>query len=91
MRLRANPNRMQLLRLRRRLTLAKRGHKLLKDKQEELMRQILGLIDEVREHREKVQRETGRILGRFAVARNSYEPKFLDELTQAAKERKLLP
>jgi len=75
------------MKLRKRLAVARRGHKLLKDKQEELMRQILGLIDEVREHRDKVQRETGRILGRFAVARNSYEPKFLDEAVMIPTKR----
>ncbi len=68
-----------MMRLKKRLAMAKRGHKLLKDKQEELMRQILSLIEGVREHRERVEKETGRILGRFAVARNAYDPKFLDE------------
>ena len=57
MRLRANPNRMQLLRLRRRLVLAKRGHKLLKDKQEELMRRFLGLVHLARDLRAEVDRE----------------------------------
>lgn len=70
---------MALLKLKKRLAVARRGHKLLKDKQEELMRQILGLIDEVREHRARVQQETGTILGRFAVARNTFEPELLDE------------
>ena len=46
---------------------------------EELMRQIMALIDEVREHRGKVEKETGRILGRFAVARAAYPPEYLDE------------
>ena len=40
MRLAVNPNRMELLRLRRRLVLAERGHKLLKDKLEEIMRRF---------------------------------------------------
>jgi V/A-type H+-transporting ATPase subunit D len=57
MRLRANPNRMQLLRLRRRLTLAKRGHKLLKDKQEELMRRFLGMVHDARDLRVEVEKE----------------------------------
>ncbi len=71
--------RMQLLRLRKRLAVARRGHKLLKDKQEELMRQILALVEEIRAHRERVEKETGRILGRFAVARNAFPPEYLDE------------
>ncbi len=71
--------RMQLMKLRKRLAVARRGHKLLKDKQEELMRQILALIDEIKTHRTRVEQETGRILGRFAVARNAYNPKYLDE------------
>ena len=79
MRLPVSATRMQMMRLKKRLAVARRGHKLLKDKQEELMRQIMGLIDEIREHRGKVEKETGRILGRFAVARNAYPPEFLDE------------
>ncbi|MBD3348119.1 MAG: V-type ATP synthase subunit D [Candidatus Eisenbacteria bacterium] len=57
MKIRANPNRMQLLRLRRRLTLAQRGHKLLKDKQEELMRRFLGIVHEARDARNEIEKE----------------------------------
>jgi V/A-type H+-transporting ATPase subunit D len=69
---------MQLLHLRKRLAIARRGHKLLKDKQEELMRVILGLVDEIRKHRHKVERETATVLGRFALARAAYGPEALD-------------
>jgi V/A-type H+-transporting ATPase subunit D len=79
MRLDVGATRMNLMRLKKRLAIARRGHKLLKDKQEELMRRILALIDEIRTHRARVERETGRILGRFAVARNAFDPKYLDE------------
>ena len=71
--------RMQLMKLRKRLSVARRGHKLLKDKQEELMRQIMALIDDIRTNRTRVERETGRILGQFAIARNAFDPKYLDE------------
>jgi len=69
---------MQLLKLRRRLGVARRGHKLLKDKQEELMRQILALIEDVRVHRARVEKEMGLVLGRLAVARNSFDPASFD-------------
>ena len=39
-----NPTRMELTRLKRKLTTALRGHKLLKDKRDELMRQFLDLV-----------------------------------------------
>ncbi|OYD15631.1 hypothetical protein CH330_05200 [candidate division WOR-3 bacterium JGI_Cruoil_03_51_56] len=87
MRLAVSATRMQMMRLKKRLAMAKRGHKLLKDKQEELMRQILSLIEEIRTHREKVEKETGRILGRFAVARNAYDPRFLDEAVMLPTKR----
>lgn len=69
MKIRANPNRMQLLRLRRRHTLAKRGHKLLKDKQEELMRRFLGIVHEARDLRESVEREVTAAHRAFVSAR----------------------
>ena len=45
--LRVNPNRMELLRLRRRLLLALRGHKLLQDKLEEMMRRFMLLLKDI--------------------------------------------
>ncbi|NQT67226.1 MAG: V-type ATP synthase subunit D, partial [Actinobacteria bacterium] len=49
--LNVNATRMELLRLKKRLNLAWRGHKLLKDKRDELMRQLLEVIDRVKELR----------------------------------------
>lgn len=69
MRIRANPNRMQLLRLRRRLALAKRGHKLLKDKQEELMRRFLGIVHRARDLRAEVEAELAEAYRAFISAR----------------------
>lgn len=70
---------MQLMRLKKRLAVARRGHKLLKDKQEELLRRVLALVAEVRVHRRKVEAETARVLGRFALARAAYSPEMLAE------------
>ncbi|MEA2015991.1 MAG: V-type ATP synthase subunit D [Actinomycetota bacterium] len=64
-----NTNRMELLKLRRRLSLARRGHKLLKDKRDELMRQWLGLIDEVKSLRLEIEKEFQSILERFVLAK----------------------
>lgn len=67
------------MRLRRRLAIARRGHKLLKDKQQELMRRLLELIAEIRRHRARVRKEMRRVLAQFALARAAYEPQLLDE------------
>jgi len=42
--MRVNPTRMELTRLKKRLQVARRGHKLLKDKLDELMKQFLDLV-----------------------------------------------
>ena len=70
MRLNVNPNRMELLRLRRRLGLAERGHKLLKDKLEELMRQFLENIRRLSELQQRVSRMLNKVFLSFALARS---------------------
>lgn len=78
MKLAVGATRMNLMRLKKRLAIARRGHKLLKDKQEELLRRILELVDSVRELRATVEKGMAGILGRFAIARASYGPEELD-------------
>lgn len=51
-----NPTRMELTRLKKKLVTAVRGHKLLKDKRDELMRRFLDLVRLNKELREKVER-----------------------------------
>jgi V/A-type H+-transporting ATPase subunit D len=67
--LRVNPNRMELLKLRRRRQVAQRGHKLLKDKLDELMKEFLARIAESRRMREDVERELIAAYGTFSIAR----------------------
>jgi V/A-type H+-transporting ATPase subunit D len=69
MRLHVNPNRMELLRLRRRLGLAERGHKLLKDKLEELMRRFLENIRRLSELQAGVSEKLNKAFLSFALAR----------------------
>jgi V/A-type H+-transporting ATPase subunit D len=75
MKLIVNPNRMELLRLRRRLALAERGHKLLKDKLEEIMRRFLETIRRLSTLQAEVSSGLDKIFVAFALAsgRNSAE------------------
>jgi len=79
MRLDIPPTRMQLLRLKRRGVIAQRGHKLLKDKQDELMRQILDLVNRIRELRLKIEDELRSAFGYFYFASSKQTPKATDE------------
>lgn len=69
MKLNVNPNRMELLRLKRRLALAERGHKLLKDKLEEIMRRFLDTIRRLYDLHERIGSEFEKITLAFAFAR----------------------
>ena len=64
-----NPTRMELTRLKRELATAKRGHKLLKDKQDEMVRQFMNLIKQNRELRIKIENELSVISSTFNSAR----------------------
>lgn len=66
--LRVNPTRMALMDLKRRTTAAVRGHKLLKDKQDGLMKQFLAIIREAKELRGKVEQELGSAFTSFLRA-----------------------
>ena len=64
-----NPTRMELTRLKRKLVTAIRGHKLLKDKRDELMRQFLDLVRENKALREKVEAGIAAANKNFVLAR----------------------
>ena len=64
-----NPTRMELTRLKKKLITAKRGHKLLKDKRDELMRRFLELVKENMELREKVEKGLEEANKNFVLAK----------------------
>ena len=63
-----NPTRMELTRLKGKLRTAQRGHKLLKDKRDELMKQFLDTVREVKALRAEVEEELMTVHGAFTVA-----------------------
>ena len=82
--MRVNPNRMELLRLKEQLRVARRGHKLLKDKRDELMRQFLLLaleVDELRRQTEKIIEGAHR---EMLLARAVNGPRIVDGALMAA-------
>ncbi|HIV18565.1 MAG TPA: V-type ATP synthase subunit D [Candidatus Merdivicinus intestinigallinarum] len=68
MAIRVNPTRMELTRLKKRLKTAVKGHKLLKDKRDEMVRQFMLYIRRNRELRAEVEEALGRDMKRVAVA-----------------------
>ena len=69
-RLNVNPTRMELKKLKARLTTAVRGHKLLKDKSDEMVRRFSLIIRENKRLRDEVERELSETLRQFSVARS---------------------
>jgi V/A-type H+-transporting ATPase subunit D len=80
MRLSVNPNRMELLRLRRRLVLAERGHKLLKDKLEEIMRRFLQLMRRLFELQEGISPKLKKAFLSFVFVRARSSHRELEKL-----------
>ncbi len=72
--LNVNPTRMELTQMKRRLATARRGHKLLKDKRDELVRRFIALARENWRLRLDVEKELGLAMQDFALARAVMEP-----------------
>lgn len=86
MRMHVNPNRMELMRLKKRLILVRRGHKLLKDKQEELMRQFLALVRITRELRDEVEQMLQKGYQVFVSARMDTPDYLMEHALQSVKK-----
>lgn len=85
-RLNVNPTRMELSKLKARLATSTRGHKLLKDKQDELMRQFIAMIKENKKLREEVEDNITDSFQDFLLARSANSSQMLDEALAISKE-----
>jgi len=81
-----NPTRMELTKQKRKLVTAKRGHKLLKDKRDELMRQFLDLVRENKALREKVEEGLRKANGNFVLARAGMEDEAMNVALMAPRQ-----
>jgi V/A-type H+-transporting ATPase subunit D len=81
-----NPTRMELTRLKKKLATAVRGHKLLKDKRDELMRQFLDLARENKALREHVESGVQAANKNFVLARAGMQDEVLAAALLAPKQ-----
>ena len=81
-----NPTRMELTRLKKKLVTAVRGHKLLKDKRDELMRQFLDLVRENMALREKVEAGIRAANTNFVIAKAGMSEETLLAALMAPKQ-----
>jgi V/A-type H+-transporting ATPase subunit D len=78
---------MELTGLKKRLSTATRGHKLLKDKQDELMRRFIDLVKFNNELRKAVEEELGASFKNFLMASAVMSSEFLEEAIVYPKEK----
>ena len=85
-RLNVKPTRMELSKLKTKLTSARRGHKLLKDKRDELMRQFMNLIKENRQLRSEVEAAISTANKYMAVAGSVMQREVLETALMLPKQ-----
>jgi len=88
--LKVNPNRMELLRLKRRLLVAKRGHKLLKDKRDALIQEFIRLVKENRKIREELEDKLMKCYDNFTDAASLMSKKMIEEIVMFPKAKSLV-
>ena len=86
-RLQVNPTRMELTRLKKKLSTATRGHKLLKDKRDELMRQFLDRVRENMALRQQVEAGIKAANQEFLLARAGMQDAALNTALLCPKQR----
>ena len=85
-RLNVNPTRMVLTSLKKKLVVAIRGHKLLKDKRDELMKQFLELARKNKVLREEVERQLAEFYRNFAIANAVMSSEMMEEALMYPKQ-----
>ena len=86
MEIRVSPTRMQLQQLKKRHAMAVRGHKLLKDKLDELMKHFLELVRRDRDLREQIDDRLGEAFRGFLIARGAMSAAAVDAALMYPKE-----
>lgn len=81
-----NPTRMEMKKLQARLATARRGHKLLKDKRDELMKSFLEVVRVNKELREKVEQRLAGVHSAMAMAASLSSQKMLEEALMLPKQ-----
>ncbi len=76
---RVNPTRMELKKYKAKLLTARRGHKLLKDKRDELMKQFLDTVREAKDLREVLCGRFENVYRKFETAAALTDPKMMTE------------
>ena len=79
MQTRVNPTRMELTRLKRQIVTARRGHKLLKDKQDELVKKFIDLVKKNKKLREEIEKDLEMAFKNFTMARSQMPQEVLEE------------
>ena len=74
-----NPNRMELSRLKKRVVTARRGHKLLKDKQDALIKEFMQKARDVKRLRDEVEAELAVCFQSFQLARAQTLPSMMEQ------------
>ena len=84
--LRVNPTRMELKKVQARYNTARRGHKLLKDKRDELMKKFLAAVRADKELRERLEKSLAAVHGSFSIASAVSSPLMLKEALMLSKK-----
>lgn len=88
--LNVNPTRMELMNLKRQLANASRGHKLLKDKQDGLMKTFMEIIRQTRDMRVEVEKRLGNVFDSLTISSAMMYPEMLRMALESSQAKTAL-